>query len=269
MKTESFKILHIFKPTEKLVGGNHTMNTTCSLQLVRATCQLMFAIAVLCVLTRTCTHMYVRFVHADPGEALRRRGRRGPRKAAAVRQVTEFVRTRPCQARPGLWPEDVAVLQAACQALRSCAGGGRVDAAPGPSRRGTAPSMPVRTAARPGRPRGSAWASGGAAPRPDAQEPVSDPTQVSSSTRAPQRSRQGRRAGQPGGGGRHVALRRVCRQASRPQHRSRPQTAPRGRPSPHRSGTVSAPSSLSLVSRLGPCHGPHPAPGHRPFLSPA
>lgn len=245
------------------------MNATCSLQLVRATCQLMFAIAVLCVLTRTCTHMCVRFVHADPGEALRRRGRRGPRKAAAVRQVTEFVRTRPCQARPGLWPEDVAVLQAACQALRSCAGGGRVDAAPGPSRRGTAPSMPVRTAARPGRPRGSAWASGGAAPRPDAQEPVSDPTQVSSSTRAPQRSRQGRRAGQPGGGGRHVALRRVCRQASRPQHRSRPQTAPRGRPSPHRSGTVSAPSSLSLVSRPGPCHGPHPAPGHRPFLSPA
>lgn len=152
MKTESFKILHIFKPTEKLVGGNHTMNTTCSLQLVRATCQLMFAIAVLCVLTRTCTHMCVRFVHADPGEALRRRGRRGPRKAAAVRQVTEFVRTRPCQARPGLWPEDVAVLQAACQALRSCAGGGRVDAAPGPSRRGTAPSMPVRTAARPGPP---------------------------------------------------------------------------------------------------------------------
>lgn len=239
------------------------MNTTCSLQLVRATCQLMFAIAVLCVLTRTCTHMYVRFVHADPGEALRRRGRRGPRKAAAVRQVTEFVRTRPCQARPGLWPEDVAVLQAACQALRSCAGGGRVDAAPGPSRRGTAPSMPVRTEAHPG----SAWASGGAAPRPDAQEPVSDPTQVSSSTRAPQRSRQGRRAGQPGGGGRHVALRRVLRQASRPQHRSRPQTAPRGRPSPHRSGTVSAPSSLSLVFRLGPCHGPHPAPGHRPFLS--
>lgn len=122
------------------------------LSSVRVTCQLMFAIAVLCVLTRTCTHMYVRFVHADPGEALRRRGRRGPRKAAAVRQVTEFVRTRPCQARPGLWPEDVAVLQAACQALRSCAGGGRVDAAPGPSRRGTAPSMPVRTAAHSGPP---------------------------------------------------------------------------------------------------------------------
>lgn len=236
------------------------MNTTCSLQLVRATCQLMFAIAVLCVLTRTCTHMCVRFVHADPGEALRRRGRRGPRKAAAVRQVTEFVRTRPCQARPGLWP-----LARRSGAVQEGAGWMRRQARPDEGQRLPCPSgqRPVQ-----GRPRGSAWASGGAAPRPDAQEPVSDPTQVSSSTRAPQRSRQGRRAGQPGGGGRHVALRRVCRQASGPQHRSHPQTAPRGRPSPHRSGTVSAPSSLSLVSRLGPCHGPHPAPGHRPFLSP-
>lgn len=78
MKAESFKILNIFKPTEKLVGGNHTMNTTCTLQLespLLVSCHNCSA----CVHTHA--HPHVHFVHADPGEALRWRGGTGPRKA--------------------------------------------------------------------------------------------------------------------------------------------------------------------------------------------
>lgn len=158
----------------------------------------------------------------------------------------------------------MAVLRAACQALRSCASQGRMDVALGPSRRGTTPSMPVRQDSGPSR-GVHQRVRGRPSPLLDVQEPVSVLTQISSSTRVPSGHVREQHTSEAGREAADVMLLLscICQQASLnlsivPALRRSDITC---RPYTH-SVTVSIPLLLSLGSRLGPSH---PVPGHRVF----